>query len=224
MNDIERGLFMRQMNKFSFTAKCLWFLFIIIIPLNIFDVLTSQIFSTSSPAISAFGNYGIIVCNLLYGITLLLLSKEYDFYRIAGICSLFSTIITFWFNCMSGGSVNDTTSELGFGALAISFIGVICNIIVVFFETTGHSDILGRYDYDLSSKWDKLRKWLIISYCGVGSSVVLVFILPIIGLLIMLASLIAILILGVTKFVYLYKTAQVFSKLSKEENVSRETF
>lgn len=31
-------------------------------------------------------------------------------------------------------------------------------------------------------------------------------------------------VLGILIYIYLYKTAKVFTKLSKEENVSRETF
>jgi hypothetical protein len=217
---------MNQTNLYSFTSKHLWLLFFIVIPVNIFDILTTELFASYLPStIYTFSNYGIIICNLLYGLILLKLSKEHDFYKTAGIVSIFSTFINLWLTFINGGPLEFNVSDgFGFGALALAFISVICSILIIFFETNGHADILGRYDYELSSKWDKLRKWYIYIYCGLGSSFAIIFILPLIGLLIMLASLITLCVLVTLKYVYLYKTAKVFTNLSKEENVSRETF
>lgn len=217
---------MNQTNLYSFTAKYLWLLFLIVIPVNIFDILTTELFASYLPStIYTFSNYGIIICNLLYGLILLKLSKEHDFYKTAGIVSIFSTLINLWLTFVNGGPLESNISDgFGFGSLALAFISVVCNILIIFFETNGHADILGRYNYELSSKWDNLRKWFMYSYCGIGASVALVFIFPLIGLLIMFISLISLCILAILKYVYLYKTAKVFTKLSKEENVSRETF
>ena len=217
---------MNQTNLYSFTAKYLWLLFLIVIPVNIFDILTTELFASYLPStIYRFSNYGIIICNLLYGLILLKLSKEHDFYKTAGIVSIFSTLINLWLTFVNGGPLESNISDgFGFGSLALAFISVVCNILIIFFETNGHADILGRYNYELSSKWDNLRKWFMYSYCGIGASVALVFIFPLIGLLIMFISLISLCILAILKYVYLYKTAKVFTKLSKEENVSRETF
>ena len=217
---------MNKTNLYSFTSKHLWLLFFIVIPVNIFDILTTDFFTSYLPStIYIFSNYGIIICNLLYGIILLKLSKEHDFYKTAGIVSFFSTLINLWFTFINGGPLESMVSDgFGFGVLALAFISIVCNILIIFFETNGHADILGRYDYELSSKWDNLRKWYIYIYCGLGSSFAIIFIFPLIGLLIMLASLIALCVLAIVKYIYLYKTAKVFTKLSKEENVSRETF
>ena len=210
--------------KNSFTAKRLWFLFLIVIPLNIFDILTSDIITSSFPFISTVGNFGVIICNLLYGLILLKLSSEYEFYKIAGICSILLTAINVWLNFVNGTPIGlDTSDGFTFGTFALSFIAIVFHIIILFYETNGHADILGPYDYELSSKWDKLRTWYIISYCGTGASIAFMFLLPLIGLLIMFASLIAIIVLSFMKYVYLYKTAKVFTKLSKGEDVSRET-
>ena len=217
---------MNQTNLYSFTAKHLWLLFFIVIPVNIFDILTTELFASHLPStIYSFCNYGIIICNLLYALILLKLSKEHDFYKTAGIISIFSVLINLWFTFINGGPLESMVSDgFSFGVLALAFISIVCNILTIFFETNGHANILGRYDYDLSSKWDKLRKWYIYIYCGLGSSFAIVFIIPLIGLLIMLASIIALCVLAIVKYIYLYKTAKVFTKLSKEENVSRETF
>ena len=154
---------MNQANLYSFTAKHLWLLFFIVIPVNIFDILTTELFASHLPStIYSFCNYGIIICNLLYGLILLKLSKEHDFYKTAGIISIFSVLINLWFTFINGGPLESMVSDgFGFGVLALAFISIVCNILIIFFETNGHADILGRYDYELSSKWDKLRKWYI---------------------------------------------------------------
>ena len=124
---------------------------------------------------------GIIFCNLFCGFILLKLSTEYDFYKIAGVTYIFSTLINAWLNFVNGGSLEfGVTDGFAFGSFALSFIGIVCNIIIIFYETNGHADIVGRYDYELSSKWDKLRTWYIISYCVAGASVAIVFIFPLI--------------------------------------------
>lgn len=216
---------MNQSNLYSFTAKWLWLLFLVIIPLNIFDILTTNIIATSLPFLSNIGVYGIIICNLFCGFIFLKLSTEHDFYKIAGVTYIFATIMKAWLNFTNGGPLEFGFSDgFSFGVFAINFITIVCNIIIIFYETNGHADLVGRYDYELSSKWDKLRTWYIISYCGIGSAVAFAFIFSFIGLLIMLVSLISTIILGILRYVYLYKTAKVFTKLSKEENVSRETF
>ena len=61
----------------------------------------------------------------MYGLILLKLSKEHDFYKTAGIISIFSTLINLWLTFTNGGPLKSSSSDgFGFGSLAFAFISV----------------------------------------------------------------------------------------------------
>ena len=81
-----------------------------------------------------------------------------------------------------------------------------------FFNAT--SDTLMGVDNMLAAKWADLWKWYKWMMIGIVSSVLLIFLAPIIGVLVMFVSVIGIIIIDIIKFVYIFKTAKAFKKIS----------
>jgi hypothetical protein len=83
-----------------------------------------------------------------------------------------------------------------------------------FFNAT--SDTLMGVDNMLAAKWSDLWKWYKWMMIGVISSVVLILIAPVIGLIVMLVSVIGIIIIDISKFVYIFQTGKAFKKVTGE--------
>jgi len=198
--------------KYSFTAKWIWLLFLIIIPSTVFGLLSHETISGIIPVFGTIGNIGKTACSLLYGLILIKLSSEYDYYKAAGITYILSILVSFV----------EANNYIG-SSLFVSLVAIILVIASTYFEFTGHADILSKEDYLISSKWDKLKKWAIILYAITLISAIFIFFLPILTILNTLVSIIGIFVVEIIKFVYLYKTAKFFKKIAGEDNVSRET-
>lgn len=207
---------MDKTKKYSFAAKWLWLLFLIVVPSNIFSLFTNENIITSFPILRQIGSYGSILCTAVYGMILIRLSSEFYFYRTAGICYLCTCIISF----ITSLSNNETSGFIIFTGL----IGGILTLVAIFSEFSGHCDMLIDIDHDLYVKWNNLKLLFTICYSATLVCIFLSVIFPLISAIILLIALIAILIGGILKFVYLYKSSRFLKKLSTEENVSRETF
>lgn len=198
--------------KYSFTEKWIRLLFLTIIPSTIFGILSHETISGIIPILGTIGNIGKVGCSLLYGLILIKLSSEYDYYKAAGITYILSILISFV----------EVNNYIG-SSLFVSSVAIILSISSTYFEFTGHTDILSKEDYLMSANWNKLKKWTIILYAIALISVIFIFFFPILTLLSTFVSMIGILVVEIVKFIYLYKTANIFKKLAEEENVSRET-
>lgn len=203
---------MNQTTYYSFAAKWLKLLILMLIPSFIFSLLANDTVVSMFPFLGSFGYIGASLCNFAYGFILIKLGSEFDYYKTAGICSICSSLISL------------ITTLINIESVLITLITGIISIVAVFYELSAHSDIVANVDHDLHVKWENLRLWSIISYAALPVCTVTSIILPLISLLIMLAALIGVLVTGIMKYVNLYKTSKMFNKLLEEENVSRETF
>ena len=84
-------------------------------------------------------------------------------------------------------------------------------------EFCAHAEVLEGADNDLSGKWRTLWKWYIGSFAALFGSILLMVIIPVLGMLAMLAAVITMVVVGILKLVYLYRTAQRFRSHRPEE-------
>ena len=97
-------------------------------------------------------------------------------------------------------------------SVAAAVVGLLCR----YHMCTAHSEILVPVDYTLSEKWMRLWKWYIYVLVGSLASVVVVFIFPILGSLIVIAVGIGAIVLSVTELVYFYQTMAAFRTYAKK--------
>jgi hypothetical protein len=112
--------------------------------------------------------------------------------------------------CISCG--NDTP----IWTLLISIPAAIVTLIGDYHEYTGHSIVLSDVDYELSEKWSSLWVWYIGMHGALLGSLMLVVIAPVLGLLVTFGAAIGLIVIGILKLVYLYRTAKVFGDYQVE--------
>ena len=65
-------------------------------------------------------------------------------------------------------------------------------------------------DDELSEKWGALWRWEIGCYGALVGGTLLVAIAPVLGLIVMFAAATGLLVLGILKLIYVYRTAKIF--------------
>ena len=193
-------------------AKWLWVLFWMIIPGSIASLLSNDTVSGSSSALLLSGQILNIICNLVYGAILFRLGAEEDRYRTAGICALICAAVSgllIWISQILATNPNAAAS-----ALLLAIPSVVVSFVAKYNEFTAHSIVLTGLDNDLSEKWTKLWKWYLGTYCAIFLGILLLLIVPLLGLLAVLASAIGILVVSILQLVYLYKTAKAFREIA----------
>ena len=186
-----------------------WFmiLFVFMIISNCTFVFTSNAVHEYFPAFYEICSIMDGIFAILYALVLFRLSKVHERYSIAGICAIINAIYHF----IEILAFKDDTPTW------FVLISLVCYIAMIvegyhFFNAT--SDTLMGVDNMLAAKWADLWKWYKWMMIGIVSSVLLIFLAPIIGVLVMFVSVIGIIIIDIIKFVYIFKTAKAFKKIS----------
>ena len=192
----------------AFFSKWLWPLFWLVIPNTIASIMTNDTITKYFPNLYLPGAILQAISTIAYGAILLLLSKEEDTYRLPGIFQIISGTVVGVFAVFFGISLSE--------ALIFASPIAILNLSGEYLEISAHSGILNKIDGELSDHWILLWKWYIGLYGATLGSVVLLVIVPILGLLVLLAAVIGLLIISILKLVYLYQTANVFSDHLRE--------
>lgn len=191
-------------------GKWLWILFWLFIPSGIAAILGNQSFISSFPGIYVTGCILNVVCSMTYGLILIRLSSEEERYRTAGIFALVFAALSIIVMIIS--NVSQSNSLI----LLTSVPSIIIKFISEYNEYMAHSTALCGVDNELSDNWEKLWKWYIGLICSVIGAFLLMIVLPIVGMIAMVAAAIGIIIVSIMKLVYLYKTADIFRKYPKE--------
>ena len=185
-------------------GKWLWILFWLIIPSTIASLMTNENIAGSIPSVFVPGQILSAVCSALYGLILVKLATEEARYLTAGVCGLICGAVNVLLACVSGGG------ELPPWTLLISLPATIVSLVGEYQEFEAHSVVLSGVDDDLSEKWTEFWKWYIGMYAGVFGGLLLAFIIPVLGLLVSLAAAIGLIVVGIMRLVYLYRTAKAF--------------
>lgn len=193
----------RLARRAPFLGKWLWLLFWLVVPGTLASLMSLEIFQTSAPGLFLFGKITNFAVSLVYGLILLKLGTEEDGYRTAGTCSLVSAAVSILLTLLTGGENPGWTLIFSLPAAAVGLYGE-------YREYMTHSAILRGVDNTQADNWESLWKWYIGTYIAMFGGIFLMFIIPVLGLLVILAGAIGLVVVGITQLVYLYRTAKLF--------------
>lgn len=190
-------------------AKWTNILFWLIIVSTVANFLTSENATNAVPVLAFTGQILNIAATAAYGVVLMKIASESMHYRNSAICCFITAVIS-----VAVIPISDDTES--FIAISVVIVSVVINMIGVYYEFMGHADVLRDVDRTLSDKWFKLWKWYVGTFFGMIGGTVLAVIIPLIGMIIVLASTIGTFVVSIVKIVYIYKMSKVFGKYSAQ--------
>lgn len=214
-DDRRRKLEMRRSEKAAIArrapilGKWLWILFWLFIPAEIAGLMSSEPVTQAIPALAVPGLILGAAVNLAYCLILLKISYEEELYRKAGICGLVAYILGAAATLLSNGETLGWT-------LIFTIPGAIIGLVGDYQEFMAHSSVLYGIDRVLSDKWEKLWRWYIGCFAAMIGSVIVIFLIPVLGILVVAAAAIALLVIEILKLVHLYRTAKVFREFDSD--------
>lgn len=193
-----------MIKKAEFLGPWMKRLFWLVIPMAVSVVLTMDTVKNISYTAYEVGSLLNIITFLVYGIFLLKMSREEEYYKKAGIFR----IIT------AAASILSYFMSLNGLIIITALVTFVITILGEYNEYYGHSAVLKGIDDELSENWKKLWKWYIGMFIAVAASVLLIFILSMLGAFIILASIIGIIVVSIVKIVYVYKSADALKRFA----------
>ena len=184
-------------------ARWLWPLFWLVIPNVLGSILTMDAVAELLPAAGMTGNVLGFLTSLAYGVFLWQLREVVVRYRTAALCFLAGGII-------SGVLLLPVIPEGNWLWWLLSLPVIVLELCAIYQEFHAHAEALEELDPELARKWRLLWKWWIGLLLGLFGCILLALISAILGLLAMLADAIGLVVVGIVKLVYLYRTAQRF--------------
>ena len=125
-------------------------------------------------------------------------------YRTAGICKILSAALSAALSLLSGG-----TGVTAFALILLALLAAAAlDIAGEYQELKGHAAVLQERDLLLSEKWLRLVKWYVGLLAGSAAGVILSALLPLAGVVLVLAAGVGIIVVSVVKIVYLYRTGK----------------
>lgn len=147
-----------------------------------------------------------VVCSLAYVWALLQLKDEDSGYRTAAVCKAVAALVSLVIVLISGGG------EAPNWTLVLSLPAAVVRAVGTYSEYMAHSCIVGYVDTELSVRWEKLWKWMVLSVATMLGSAVVGLLIPALGLLGIFAAAIAALVVCVMEMVALYRSAEAFKR------------
>ena len=186
-------------------GKWLWMLFWLIVPSSVGGILSEGLLPLGS-GLKLIGSLLGGGCSLVYALIILRLGSVHDRYRTGGICLVIGNAANLFLSPFPESFANQGIYLM----ILIPF--AIVSLVGQYHEFMGHSAVLIGIDREHSEKWEKLWKWNIGTYFAMIGCVLLTVIVPLLGVLGLLAAAIGIISVSILKLVYLYRTAQIFRK------------
>ena len=184
-------------------AKWMRILFWLIIISTAANLLTSENVTNAAPPLASAGQILNIAANVAYGVVLLKIASESMNYRNSAICRFITVAVA-----IAVIPISDNTES--FIAIPVVILSIVMDMVGEYYEFMGHAEVLRGADRTLSYKWLTLWKWYIGTFLGMIGGTVLAVMIPLIGLIVVLASAVGTLVISIVKIVYIYKTAGVF--------------
>ena len=212
LKQIEDEAFVRESitRRAPILGKWLWILFWLVIPSTVASLLTNETLMSLIPNLYVPGLLLSAACSAAYGVILLILTAEEERYKTAGICVLIHAAAELLVALLSPGG------EAPMWTLAISIPAAIVQFVGMYHEYSAHCTVLTGVDNMLSDKWMKLWKWTIGSFCALFGCLILAFIAPLLAILVIVVSAIALIVVSFLRLVYLYQTADAFRSWQKK--------
>lgn len=194
--------------KAPLLGKWLWILFWMVIPQIIASIMTNTTVAEAVPGLQLPGTVQSTLCSLARGVILLQLAPINRRYKFAGWCGIVVAIC------------NPIMSQMGDKLLLLipAIPLLVVSFVAQYQEFYGHGEVLDGVDTDLAGKWRKLWNWYIGLFIAMFACIFLTILIPVIGMLGLIASLVGMIVVGITELVYLYRTANLFREYSAQLN------
>lgn len=192
-------------NTASILGKSMTVMFWLLIPQIVAGILTAESLFSSS-VVKIVGYCINLVCIVIYSIMLLKAVSVNSEYKTAAYCLLIGGVAR---------AVSDMllqVTAIGNYSMIITIPAAIVSFVGAYYEFNTHFEVLYHINREMSEKWSKLWKLNKIGLIGSIASLVLVFILPLIGVLVALASAIIVIVAGIKKLIYLYNTSKILNE------------
>ena len=188
---------------YAFLGKWLWYYFILIVPSIIAGIFGAI---TSVPVLVIVGNIISIAVSAATIVILVILGQYDKNYKTAGLLQIPVFVVGLIETIAFG-------TEVPLWYSGISLVAAIVGLYGTYLEFKTHAYVTASVDPMLSANWMKLWKWMmicmIVSICSV-----FLLLIPVIGVLIMVAGLIGLVVCSIIKLIYLYRTAKLFQALA----------
>lgn len=185
-------------------AKWLNVAFWLIVPSVISSFLSNESFFGSDSIIPAVGQMLSSTCVIIYGLVLLRLGFVDKRYKFAALCVLAGAVISSATNYMFSGK------EVPMWAMAISVPTTAISFVGEYFTFSAHSTVLSDVNHTMSTKWKTLWKWYFGSCIAHYSGVLLSFVIPSLGVMLINAGDVGTIITRLLNLLYLQKTVKFF--------------
>ena len=193
-------------------GKWLWVLFWLMIFSIVTNLLSADQVVARLPALELPGAILSAVVSVAYGVILFKLSPVCGRYKTSGICHLVGAGLALAAELLA----NPDSTALG---LLFLLPAMIISMYSTYQEYHAHAEVLDGFDDDLAEKWRKLWKWEIGTLGVLFGSILVMLIIPMLGLLVLLAAVIALLVLSILEYVYLYRMANRFRERAERISV-----
>lgn len=156
------------------------------------------------------------VCGIIYAVLLIMMGKLNGFYRKSGVIVFVSMGVTvIWLIATTAALFAYGIGAAGiYMALLVTIVIVVLTIYGTYCEIKGHSTCLEEVGNPLSETWMTIWKWMLGGYICTGIGAVMLFIVPSLGTMATVVGGLIMLVIGIVKLVYIYKTMAVFRDYS----------
>lgn len=188
-------------------GKWLWLLFWLVVPREAGGLLAALL-GLVFPWMNGLGTVLVLVCALASAFFFWKLGPARQGYRAAALCQLAIVVL----------NVPGQFLPEGHPALTVIGLGVIgLGLYRNYHAYSAHAQALDEVDSALAEEWRRLWKYTVWDMCGIAASILLLLMIPVLGLLLVLACSLGLLVLAVLEMVCLWRTAKVFREYRPPE-------
>lgn len=184
-------------------AKWVKILFWLLIPMELFTLLGHERVIAVFPVLELPATVASCVVELIYAGVLYRMAKEAEIYKKPALLLGATTVLT-----LLGLFIPDENGWM----LLVSIPLLVISFVATYFEYMAHAAVVAPFDLELSENWHKIWKWNLYSIIGIFVSVLLLFIVPMLGGLAMLGCAILLVVTFILKYVYLYRMMKLFKE------------
>lgn len=189
-----------------FLAKWLTVLFWLVVPNFISSLLTGEKIVATVPELERIGELIQMVSSVAHAAILLWMAKEHKVYRLAGLLGLGTVVVEVIYFELK-------LSNLGLGLLFI-LLELALVLASANYEYKAHAEMILPVDGNLSEQWDMIWNWQLYATIAFAVSLFFMVLIPWLGLLLALASVIGLAVASVKRLICLRNTARAFARIS----------
>jgi len=200
----------KKLNDAAFLARWYQYLFLLLIPTIIGNVLSDGDLVAELPAIEYLG-LAVSLGVVLIRAGLLFKLKEYSAkLKIAALLMIVVNVGTL----IGARSLLDFSEGITTGIMVVIAVGAVSSLLVDYFEFNGHSELMAGFDEDWSNKWKSLWNWEAISLGGIVAVIVLAALgfFNMFGIFIIMGLALLLLRVVIWRWTYLYRTKKFFEE------------